>query len=89
VGVNSALGVAIPGHEASNLTGKEDSLHALVLEGKISQKGFPYLLSVQKLGRAVLVKNVIGFGKLGPQRHKTAVYSVFKKIVFMFVHQHP
>jgi hypothetical protein len=34
VGVNSVLGVAIPGHEASNLTGKEDSLHALMLEGE-------------------------------------------------------
>jgi hypothetical protein len=32
VGVNSVLGVAIPGHEASDLTGKEDSLR-LCLRG--------------------------------------------------------
>ena len=38
VGVNSVLGVSIPGHEVSDLTGKEDSLHALVLEG---ENGFP------------------------------------------------
>jgi hypothetical protein len=89
VGVNSVLGVAIPGHEASNLTGKEDSLHALMLEGESGQKSFPHLLSTQKLGRAVLVKNGVGVGKLGPQRHKSAVYGVFKKIAFMFVHRHP
>ncbi len=88
VGVNSVLGVTIPGHESSDLTGNEDSLHALVLEGEIGQEGFPYLLSAQKLGRAVLVKNGVGVGKLGPQRHKTAVYCVFK-IAFMFVHCHP
>jgi hypothetical protein len=88
VGVNSVLGVAIPGNEASDLTGKEDSLHALVLVGE-SQKSFPYLLSAQKLGRAVLVKNGVDVGKLGPQRHKTVVYGVFKKIPFMFVHLHP
>jgi hypothetical protein len=41
VGVNGVLGVAIPGHEASYLTGKEDSLHALVLEGESGQKSFP------------------------------------------------
>jgi hypothetical protein len=89
VGVNSVLGVAIPGHEASNLTGKEDSLHVLMLEGESGQKSFPHLLSAQKLGRAVLVKNGVGVGKLGPQRHKSAVYGVFKKIAFMFVHRHP
>jgi hypothetical protein len=57
VGVNSVLGVAIPGHESSDLTGKEDSLHALVLEGESSQKSFSYLRNAQMLGRAVLVKN--------------------------------
>ena len=30
VGVDSVLGVAIPGHKASDLTTKKDSLHALV-----------------------------------------------------------
>jgi hypothetical protein len=31
-----------------------------VLEGESSEKSFPYLLSAQKLGRAVLVKNGVG-----------------------------
>jgi hypothetical protein len=87
--LNSVLGVSIPGHESADLTGKEDSLHVLVLEGERGQKSFPYLLSAQKLGRAVLVKNCIVVRKLGPQRHKTEVYSVFKKIAFMFSACHP
>jgi hypothetical protein len=64
-------------------------LTAFLESREIGQKSFPYLLSAQKLGRAVLVKNGVGVGKLGPQRHKTAVYGVFKKIAFMFVHRHP
>jgi hypothetical protein len=89
VGVDSVLGVAIPVHEASDLTGKKDSLHALVLERESSEKSFPYLLIAQKLGRAVLVKNGVGVGELGPQRHKSAEYGVFKKIAFVFVHCYP
>ena len=64
-------------------------MHALVLEGESCQKSFPYLLSAQELGRAVFVKNGVGVKKLRLQRHKTAVYGVFKKIAFMFVHRHP
>jgi hypothetical protein len=86
VGVDSVLGIAIPGHKASDLTGKKDSLHALVLERESSEKSFPYLLSAQKLGRAVLVKNGVGVGELGP---KTWRYGVFQKIAFVFVHRHP
>jgi hypothetical protein len=91
VGVESVLGIAIPGHKASDLTGKKDSLHALVLEGESCEKSFPYsyLLIAQKLGRPVLVKNGVGVGELGPQRHKLEVYCVFKKIAFVFVHHHP
>jgi hypothetical protein len=51
VGVDSVLGVAIPGHKASDLTGKKDSLHVPVLERESSEKSFPYLLSAQKLVR--------------------------------------
>jgi hypothetical protein len=87
VGVNSVLGVTIPGHETSDLSGNEDSLHTLVLEGERGQKSFPYHRT--KLGRAVFVKNGVGVRKIGPQRHKTAVYVDFKKIAFMFVHRHP
>jgi hypothetical protein len=64
VGVDSVLGVAIPGHKASDLTGKRDSLHALVLEGEGSES-LPYLLRAQKLVRAVLVKIGVGVGELG------------------------
>jgi hypothetical protein len=35
---------------ASDLTGKKDSLHALVLERECSEKSFPYLLSAQDFG---------------------------------------
>jgi hypothetical protein len=38
VGVNNVLGVAIPGHESSYLTVKEDSLHALVFGGKLARR---------------------------------------------------
>jgi hypothetical protein len=64
-------------------------LHALVLEGEISEKSFPYLLIAKKLGRAVLIKNGMGVGELGSQRRKEPVYGVFKKIAFVFVHHHP
>jgi hypothetical protein len=48
VGVDSVLGIAIPGHKASDLTGKEDSLHTLMHERESSEKGFPHLLSSHK-----------------------------------------
>jgi hypothetical protein len=38
VGVDSVLGVTFLGHKASDLTGKKDSLHALVLERESSEK---------------------------------------------------
>ena len=47
VGVDSVLGVAIPGYKESDLTGKKDSLHALVLERGSSEKSFPHLLTAQ------------------------------------------
>ena len=88
-GVDSVFGVAIQGHKAADLTGKKDSLHTLALERESSEKSFPYLLSAQKLGKAVLVKDGVVVGELGPQRHKAAVYGVFKKIAFVFVQRHP
>jgi hypothetical protein len=48
VGVNIVLGVFILGHESSDLTGKKDSLHVLVLEGENCKKSFPYLLIEQR-----------------------------------------
>ena len=47
VGVDSVLGAAIPGYKESDLTGKKDSLHALVLERESSEKSFPHLLTAQ------------------------------------------
>jgi hypothetical protein len=71
--VDIFLGVAVPCHEASNPASKKDSWHAFVLEKESGEKGFPYLLSAQKLGRAVVVKNGVGVGELGPQRYKTTI----------------
>jgi hypothetical protein len=31
----------------------------------------------------------VGVGELGRQRHKAAIYGVFKKIAFVFVYSHP
>ncbi len=87
--VDIVLGVAVPCHEASNLASKKDSLHALVLERERLEKGFTYLLKAQKLCRAVFVTNGVGVEELGPQRCKAAIYGVFKKIAFIFVHRHP
>ena len=94
--VDIVLGVAVPFHEASNLAGKKDclaGLQALVPERESIERGFPYLLSAQKLVRAVFVKNGEGVGELGPQRYNAATYSVtvFKEVSFNFVHSswHP
>jgi hypothetical protein len=92
VGVDIILGVAVPCHKASNLAGKKDGLHALVPERENIEnieKGFPYLLSAQKLGRAVFVKNGVGVGEIGSQRYKAGIYGVFKEVAFIFVHSHP
>jgi hypothetical protein len=70
--VDIVLGVAVPCHKASHLASKKDSLHALVLERESLEKVFSYLLSAQKLVRAVFVKNGVGVGELGPQRYKSA-----------------
>ena len=94
--VDIVFGVAVPCHKASNLAGKKDclaGLQALVPERESIERGFPYLLSAQKLVRAVFVKNGEGVGELGPQRYNAATYSVtvFKEVAFNFVHSswHP
>jgi hypothetical protein len=61
VGVNGALGVAVPFHHASDLASEEDSLHTLVMKRESGKKGFPDLLRAQKLGRAVGVEDSDGF----------------------------
>jgi hypothetical protein len=89
MGVDIVLGVAVPCHESSDLASKKDSLHVLMLEREICEKGFPYLFSTQKMGRAVFVNHGEDVGELRPQRYKTAIYCVFKKVAFIFVHSHP
>jgi len=87
--VDCALGVAIPAHHAGNLTGKQNSLHALVIEREGSKEGLPNLLSTHRLGRAVGVENFDGVGKRGPEILETAVKDVFKRVAVLLVHSHP
>jgi hypothetical protein len=58
-----------------------------VPERESIERGFPYLLSAQKLVRAVFVKNGEGVGELGPQRYNAATYSVtvFKEVASTWV----
>jgi hypothetical protein len=49
--VDSALGVSIPAHHAGDFAGEQNSLHVLVVKWESSEKGFPYLLGTQLLGR--------------------------------------
>ncbi len=46
--------------------GKQNSLHALVVERESSQEGFPYLLGTQRLGGAVVVEDLDRVGERGP-----------------------
>jgi hypothetical protein len=66
--VDSALGVSIPSHHAGDFAGEQNSLHALVVKRESSEKGFPYLLGTQLLGRAVGVENFHSVGDSGAQR---------------------
>ena len=91
--VDGTLGVAVPCHRpilrTSDLEGKKDSLHVLVLERENIKKGFPYLLVPQKLVRTVCVNNSIHVGELGPERGKSVIDCVFKEVRFISVHNHP
>jgi hypothetical protein len=67
--VDIVLGVAVTCHKASNLASKKDSVHALVLERESLEKGFPYLLSAQNMGRAVVSR--VGQKRCSRRRTRT------------------
>jgi hypothetical protein len=69
--VDNALGVSIPVNHAGNFAGEKNSLHALVIKRESSEKGFPYLLGTQQLGRTVGVENFHRISELGPEILKT------------------
>ena len=87
--VDSALGVSVPAHHAGDFAGKQNSLHALVVKRESSEKGFPYLLGTQLLGRAVGVENFHSVGERGPEVLKAAIEDVFKRVTVVLIQCHP
>jgi hypothetical protein len=83
--VDSALGVSIPSHHAGHFAGEQNSLHALVVKQESSEKGFPYLLGTQLLGRAVGVENFHIVCERGPEILKTAIEDVFKHVTVVLI----
>jgi hypothetical protein len=82
--VDIALGVSIPSHHAGDFAGEQNSLHAFVVKRESSEKGFPYLLGTQLLGRAVGVENFHSVGERGPEVLKAAIEDVFKRDIQAF-----
>jgi hypothetical protein len=87
--IDSALGVSIPSHHAGDFAGEQNSLHALVVKRENSEKGFPYLLGTQLLGRSVGVKNFHSVGERGPEVLKAAIEDVFKRVTVVLIQCHP
>jgi hypothetical protein len=87
--VDCALRVSIPSHHAGDFAGEQNSLHALVVKWESSEKGFPYLLGAQLLGRAVGVKHFHSVSKRGPEILKAAIKDVFKRVAVVLIQGHP
>jgi hypothetical protein len=87
--VDSALGVSIPSHHAGDFAGEQNSLHTLVVKRESSEKGFPYLLGTQLLGRAVGVENFHSVGERGPEVLKAVIEDVFKRVTVVLIQCHP
>jgi hypothetical protein len=87
--VDCVLGVSIPSHQAVDFAGEQDSLHALVVKRESVEKGFPYLLCTQLLGRAVGVENFHSVCELGPEILEAAIKDVFKRVTVVLVQCHP
>jgi hypothetical protein len=87
--VDSVLGVSVPAHHAGNFAGEQNSLHTFVVKQENSEKGFPYLLGTQLLGRAVGVENFHSFCERGPEILKTVIEDVFKRVTVVFIQCHP
>jgi hypothetical protein len=60
-----------------------------VVKRESSEKGFPYLLGTQLLGRAVGVENIHSVGERGPEILKTAIENVFKHVAVVLIQCHP
>ncbi len=80
---------AIPAHHAGDFAGEQNILHALVVKRESSEKGFPYLLGTQLLGRAVGVQNFHSVGERGPEILKAAIKDVFKRVAVVLIQCHP
>ena len=89
IGLETGLAVAVPGHKVAKFGRKQDSLHALVVKWESSEKGFPYLLGTQRLGRAVGVENFHRIGERGPEILKAAIKDVFKRVTVVLIKFHP
>jgi hypothetical protein len=83
--VDIALGVSIPANHAGDFAGEQNSLHALVVKRESSEKGFPYLLGTQLMGRSVGVENFHSVGERGPEVLKTAIEDVFKRVTVVLI----
>jgi hypothetical protein len=85
----------IPANHAGDFAGEQNSLHALVVKRESSEKGFPYLLGTQLVGRAVGVENFHSVGERGPEILETVIkdvfkrVTVFKRVVVVLVQCHP
>jgi hypothetical protein len=87
--VDSTLGVSIPAHHAGDFAGEQNSLHTLVVKRENSEKGFPYLLGTQLLGRSVGVENFHSVGERGPEVLKAVIEDVFKRVTVVIIQCHP
>jgi hypothetical protein len=87
--VDIAFGVSIPAHHAGDFAGDQNSLHALVINRESSEKGFPYLLGTQLLGRSVGVENFHRVSERGPEILKSVIEDVFKRVTVVLIQCHP
>jgi hypothetical protein len=60
-----------------------------VVKRESSEKGFPYLLGTQLLGRAVGVENFHNVCERGPEILETVIKDVFKCVTVVLVQCHP
>ena len=65
------------------------TVHAFVVKRESSEKGFPYLLGTQLLGRTVGVENFHSVSERGPEILKTVIKDVFKRVVVVLIQCHP
>jgi hypothetical protein len=76
-------------HHVGDFAGEQNSLHAFVVKRENSEKGFPYLLGTQLLGRAVGVENFHHIGERGPEILEATIKDVFKRVVVVLIQYRP